>query len=78
MEIIQIWINVPALNKMDEPSYYPLDRKGTPEVFPGDPSKSIQVVAGDFEDQKGPVPTLSPLLILRIEFPALNIMPLWT
>ena len=67
-EIIQIWINVPAKNKMDAPSYQPLTLEETPAIATGDEKVKIWLVAGNYEGTQGPVKTLSPLLVMRMQF----------
>lgn len=66
-EIIQLWINTPAKYKMSQPAYYPLTAEDTPKVTSEDAKVKIGVVSGEFKDIKGPVPSLSPVLALRIE-----------
>ncbi len=67
MEIIQFWINVPGKNKMVAPEYIPLTAGQTPTYFLGDDTSNIQVIAGEYEGLKGPIPTYTPLLILRLD-----------
>lgn len=67
-EIIQLWINVPARNKMDTPSYQPLTLEETPAIVTDDEKMKIWLVAGNYEDTQGPVKTLSPLLVMRMRF----------
>ncbi|MDX5435758.1 MAG: pirin family protein, partial [Pontibacter sp.] len=67
-EIIQLWVNTPAAHKMDQPQYIPLQAEETPKVEEG--GVTIQVVAGDFKSLRGPVPTVSPVLALRLELEA--------
>ncbi len=67
-EIIQVWVNTPAANKMDQPEYTPLQAEATPTVT-GE-GVTVQVVAGEFGGVKGPVNTKSPVLALRLELRA--------
>ena len=67
-EIIQLWINTPAKNKMDQPSYFPLTAEETPSYKSDDELVSIKVVAGEFEDLKGPIPSFSPINAYTAEF----------
>ncbi|MBX2840619.1 MAG: pirin family protein [Flammeovirgaceae bacterium] len=66
MEIIQLWINVPAKHKMDQPKYFPLEVEDTPEVISSDKLVKVKVVTGEFEGVKGPVPQYTPMVNLRI------------
>ncbi len=65
-EFIQFWVNAPAKNKMDEPSYQPLLKEDTPNFKSEDQKIDIAVVAGAINDIKGPIKTNSPLIVLRL------------
>jgi redox-sensitive bicupin YhaK (pirin superfamily) len=65
-EIIQFWVNAPAKNKMDEPSYQPLSKEDTPRFKSEDKKTDIAVVAGEVHGIKGPILTNSPLIVLRL------------
>jgi redox-sensitive bicupin YhaK (pirin superfamily) len=69
-EIIQLWINTPAANKMDQPVYYPLSREETPVLKTNDEKVYAGVVSGEMEGVKGPVPAQSDVLALRLEMKA--------
>jgi hypothetical protein len=65
-EIIQFWVNAPAKNKMDPPSYQPLLKEETPRFMSEDKKTDIAVVAGEINGIKGPIETNSPLIVLRL------------
>ncbi|NDK55362.1 pirin family protein [Pontibacter fetidus] len=67
-EIIQIWVNLPRKYKMSQPYYQPLHANETP-VVTGE-GYEVQVVTGRFQEIKGPIRTLTPLLILRLTLKA--------
>lgn len=67
-EIVQLWINTPAANKMDQPEYFPLQPEETPVVMVD--GLKIQVVAGNYNEVTGPVKTKSPILALRLALKA--------
>ena len=60
-EIIQMWVNMPAKNKKDQPSYYPLTNEETPKYISVDGLVEAGVVSGELFGIKGPIPTLSPI-----------------
>jgi len=66
-EIIQFWINAPAVHKMDEPNYQPLNKEETPVVLSDDGKIEVGVVAGEFKGKSSKISTYSPLQILRLE-----------
>lgn len=65
-EIIQFWVNAPAINKMDPPSYQPITKEETPEVISDDSKIKIGVVSGKFGGVSGNIKPYSPLLALRL------------
>lgn len=60
-EIIQLWINNPARNKMDQPSYFPIQATEVPSFVSEDGRVTTNVFAGEIEKVKGKIPTLSPV-----------------
>jgi len=60
-EIIQLWINSPAKNKMDQPAYFPLQAEDTPTYVSNDTLVTFRVVAGEVLGVKGPIPSTSPV-----------------
>ena len=64
-EIIQFWVNTPAKYKMEPPYYFPLSGEKTP--FLEKEKATIHIVAGEFENKKGPAKTYSQQTLLRLE-----------
>ena len=58
-ELIQLWVNTPAKHKMDIPAYYPLTAEETPVITSTDGLTTIQVIAGELNEVKGPIKPLS-------------------
>lgn len=56
-EIIQLWINTPAKNKMDVPSYMPVQAKDVPFVISDDKKSRVNIFSGEVLNVKGPVPS---------------------
>ncbi len=69
-EIIQFWINAPAKNKMDAPSYQPLSKEQTPQVLSKDGKVKVGVVAGNYKGVESSISSYSPMLILRLDIEA--------
>ncbi len=65
-ELVQLWINSPAKNKMDMPAYFPLTAEETPVVRSDDQKTSIQVISGELNGIKGPVLPLSPVNMFNV------------
>ena len=56
-EIIQLWINTPAKNKMDQPAYYPLSAEHVPVFLSEDKKVNVKVFSGEVAGIKGPIPS---------------------
>ncbi|UZR98728.1 pirin family protein [Chondrinema litorale] len=63
-EIIQLWVNTPQINKMDQPLYQAFSKEALPIVSGEDGLSEVKVVTGEFNNVKGPVISFSPMLIL--------------
>lgn len=66
-EIIQLWINLPAAKKMVQPRYIGLSREEIPVIDSGN-GAIVQIVAGEVNGIRGPVPTFSALVALNGAF----------
>jgi len=56
-EIIQLWINTPAKNKMDQPAYFPLAPEEAPAFTSNDGKVIGKIFSGDVMGVKGPIPS---------------------
>lgn len=70
MEIIQLWVNVPQINKMDQPAYFPLHAEDTPTWIAEDNGTKVMVVAGRFKDVIGKIKTYTPINTWRVSMKA--------
>jgi redox-sensitive bicupin YhaK (pirin superfamily) len=66
-EIIQLWINTPAKNKMDQPAYFPVQANETGKFVSADGKVKVSVVSGEVLGVKGPIPTISPVNAATLE-----------
>jgi redox-sensitive bicupin YhaK (pirin superfamily) len=66
-EIIQLWINMPAENKMDQPAYFPLQANEVPKFISDDKLVTVNVMSGEVLKIKGPIPSVSPVNAATIE-----------
>lgn len=67
-EIIQLWINTPAANKMDQPAYYPLGAEEAPVINSNDNKVSGRVFSGEVLGVKGPIPSQTTVNTSTMEF----------
>ncbi len=66
--MMQLWVNLPAKNKMDEPAYQPLLASDM-GVVDLDKAK-VTIIAGEYRGVKGPAKTHSPINLWRVEMRA--------
>ncbi len=66
-ELIQLWINTPAANKMDPPAYIPVTKEDTPVIHSADGLTSIQVVSGELNGVKGAIVPQTPINMFTIQ-----------
>jgi redox-sensitive bicupin YhaK (pirin superfamily) len=59
MEMVQLWVNLPAKDKMTPPGYQTLLRQDIPVVDLPDGAGSLRVIAGEYAGQRGPARTFS-------------------
>jgi redox-sensitive bicupin YhaK (pirin superfamily) len=60
IEMVQLWVNLPARHKMSPPRYQNLTRDAIPVVELGEGGK-LRVIAGSFRGHSGPAETFFPL-----------------
>ncbi len=65
MEIIQLWMNLPARLKMTPPAYQGLQREEIPVAVSSDGLVSTQVISGSFGEYNGPARSLTDLQIFN-------------
>lgn len=61
LEMVQLWVNLPAKDKMASPGYQSITREHIPVVELPDAAGSVRVIAGHYQQSKGPAQTFSPL-----------------
>jgi len=60
MEMAQLWVNLPAKDKMAAPGYQDIRSQQIPTVN-ADGGASVRVIAGEFRGMKGPARTFTPI-----------------
>lgn len=63
LEMIQLWVNLPAADKMAPPSYQAITGDQIPVVPLAAANGEIRVIAGEFQGHAGPAKTFSPMLV---------------
>ncbi len=67
--MIQLWVNLPARDKMGEPGYQTLLNADIPSVDLPDHAGRVRVIAGEFDGRRGPARTFTPINVwdLRLD-----------
>ena len=62
MDFVQLWVNLPAKDKMSPPKYQDIAATKIPLItLPG--GGILRVIAGELADVKGPAQTFSPVIV---------------
>ncbi len=69
VEVIQLWLNLPAKLKMTNPNYVGLQQKEIPALVQ-DEKVTVHAVSGEWSGTKGPVPSLTGIYMARVELQA--------
>ena len=67
LQMIQLWVNLPAKNKMTSPGYQPILRQQIPELALADCSGTARVIAGSFGGETGPARTFTPMQVVDLK-----------
>ncbi|HPY42329.1 MAG TPA: pirin family protein [Thiolinea sp.] len=59
MEMVQLWVNLPAKDKMTEPNYQAITNQQITSVALPNDAGQVRVIAGEFEGNKGPAHTFT-------------------
>jgi redox-sensitive bicupin YhaK (pirin superfamily) len=70
IEMVQLWVNLPAKDKSTPPRYQTLEAKAIPSVdLPGG-AGSARVIAGELEGTRGPAKTFTPVAVWDVSLAA--------
>jgi redox-sensitive bicupin YhaK (pirin superfamily) len=61
LEMVQLWVNLPAKDKMAAPGYQTLAKADIPVVELDDGAGTLRVIAGEHAGRKGPARTFTPV-----------------
>ncbi len=78
-ELIQLWVNVPAVHKWDEPTYQSATKSMQPQVLKQD-GVNLRLASGTYEGQIGPLKNFTPVVSIigeiekrkRVQFTAIS------
>lgn len=61
LEMVQLWVNLPARDKMSAPRYQDILSRHIPSVPLPDDAGTVRVIAGEFNRHLGPAKTFTPI-----------------
>lgn len=70
LEMVQLWVNLPAKDKMATPGYQTLMNGDIPVLDLPHAAGTVRVIAGDYAGSKGPAKTFTPVDIWDVRLKA--------
>jgi redox-sensitive bicupin YhaK (pirin superfamily) len=67
LEMVQLWVNLPAEHKMTKPAYQAILNKQIPAVELRNDMGQARIIAGEFEGRKGPAHTFTPMNVIDLK-----------
>lgn len=61
LDMVQLWVNLPAKDKMSPPGYQAIRSDSIPVHKLADEAGLVRIIAGDYAGQTGPARTFSPM-----------------
>jgi len=61
LEMVQLWVNLPAKDKMSEPRYQTVLNQDIPMALLPEGAGKVRVIAGEFDGHRGPASTFTPM-----------------
>lgn len=67
LEMVQLWVNLPAAAKKSQPKYQDLRDEQFPRVSILNEGGVVRVIAGEFLDTRGPASTFTPINVWDVQ-----------
>ncbi|MCB0517200.1 MAG: pirin family protein [Chitinophagales bacterium] len=64
-QMVQLWVNLPAKDKMSPPKYQAIENKAMGKVQLPNKAGEVEVIAGEYEAAKGAARTFTPVYMLN-------------
>lgn len=70
MEMVQLWVNLPAKDKMTEPKYQEIGDRDIPSAELPLNAGRVRVIAGEYQGHAGPADTFTPMNVWDVRLNA--------
>lgn len=67
LQMVQLWVNLPAKDKMTEPKYQAIDKSKIVKIELTNNAGLAELIAGDFLGKTGPASTFSPVILANLK-----------
>ena len=67
LEMVQLWVNLPAKDKMSAPHYQDILDRDIPAVALADAAGTLRVIAGEYQGHRGPARTFTPVEVWDVQ-----------
>lgn len=69
-QMVQLWVNLPAKVKMSKPKYQEITKANIGRYQLPDGAGTVEVIAGNYRDVKGPAATFTPIHLMNAKLEA--------
>jgi len=69
-QMVQLWVNLPAKDKMSAPKYQAITNAQIPKIAVANNGGEVEVIAGNYEGNNGAASTFSPVHMLNAKLKA--------
>lgn len=70
LHMAQLWVNLPAKDKLAEPRYQTVLDASIPSIKLANDSGALRIIAGEYQSEKGPSKTFTPIDVWDIQLNA--------
>ena len=69
-QMVQLWVNLPAKDKMSKPKYQAIENKNIDRYKIDDNGSEVEVIAGRYNDVEGAASTFTPINLFNVKLKA--------
>jgi redox-sensitive bicupin YhaK (pirin superfamily) len=70
IEMVQLWVNLPAEHKMSPPTYQAILAADIPSITLPEGAGEVRVIAGEYQGRQGPARTFTPMNVWDVRLSA--------